>query len=107
MRIALDLVAVHKGAGITLIGIADDVFGVPLGLGQKIPLIAGEEAGAAASAQTGSLDLFDHALRAPIDQHLVVGLVATHGDVFLDVGRIDNPAVAQNDLLLSLEERYR
>ena len=62
MRIALDLVAVHVGAGIALVGIADDVLGVGLGLGQEIPLVAGEEARAAAAAQPRGLDLLDHRL---------------------------------------------
>ena len=43
MRIALDLIAVHVGAGIALVGVADDVLGVGLGLGQKIPFVAGQE----------------------------------------------------------------
>ncbi len=49
MWIALDLVAVHVRAGVALIGVADDVFDVRFGLGQKIPLVSGKEAGAAAA----------------------------------------------------------
>ena len=107
MRIALDLVAVHVSAGVALIGVADDVLGVSLGLGQEIPLVAGEEACAAASAQPGGLDLLDHGSLRAVDEHLVEGLVSADGDVFLDVGGIDQAAVAQNDLLLPLEERDR
>ena len=46
-------------------------------------------------------------LRAPVDQHLVERLIAAHRDVFLNVRGIDEPAVAQHNLLLPLEERNR
>jgi hypothetical protein len=107
MRVALDLVAVHVSAGVALVGVADDVLGVGLGLGQKIPFVAGEEARAAASAQPGGLDLLDYIVRAPVDQHFVEGLIAAHRDVLLDVRGVDEPAVAQHNLLLPLEERDR
>ena len=105
MRIALNLVAVHISAGVSLIGVTDNVLGVGLGLGHKIPLVACEKAGAAASAEPGGLDLFDNAVGAAVDQHLVKSLIAAHSDVFLNVRRIDETAVAQNNLLLPLEER--
>ena len=107
MRIALNLVAVHVSAGIAFIGVADDVLRVGLGLGQEIPLIAGEEARAAAPAQPGGLDLLDDSICAAVDQHLVERLVAAHRNVLLNVRGIDEAAVAQNDLLLPLEERNR
>ena len=106
MRIALDLVAVHVGAGIAFVGIADDVLLVGNRLAQELPLVAGEEAGAAAPAQLGSLDLLDDALRLVVDQRLVQRLVAADRDVFLDVVGIDQAAVAQHDLLLALEEGH-
>ena len=100
VRIALDLVAVHVGAGIAFVGIADDVLLVGHGLAQELPLVAGEEAGAAAAAQLGGLDLLDHHLRVGVDQHLVQRLVAADGDVLLDIVGVDQAAVAQHDLLL-------
>ena len=105
MRVAFDLIAVHVSAGVALVGVADDVLDVGLGLGQKIPLVAGEEAGAAAATQPGGLDLLDHGVFAAVDEHLVEGLVAADGDVFLNVGGVDEAAVAQDDLLLAFEER--
>ena len=80
-------------------------FCVGRGLAQELPLEAGEEAGAAAAAQLGGLDLLDHHLRVGVDQHLVERLVAADGDVLLDIVRADQAAVAQHDLLLRLEER--
>ena len=71
VRIALDLVAVHVRAGVAFVGIADDVLLVGRGLAQELPLEAGEEAGAAAAAQFGGLDLLDHQLGIGVDQHLI------------------------------------
>ena len=71
VRIAFDLVAVHVGAGVAFVGIADDVFAVGDGLAQELPFEAGEEARAAAAAQLGGLDLLDHHFRVGVDQHLI------------------------------------
>ena len=49
MRIALDFVAVHVGAGVAFVRIADDVLLLGLGFAQELPLQAGEESGAAAA----------------------------------------------------------
>src|ERR1035438_5382861 len=57
--------------------------------------------------QPGRLHLLDHARAAAVDQHLVERLVAAHSDVLLDVGGIDQPAIAQDDLLLPLEKGNR
>jgi len=70
MRVALDLVAVHVSAGVALVGVANNVFFIRLRFGQKIPLVPGKEARAAASTQPRGLDLLNDRLAAPIDQHL-------------------------------------
>src|SRR5208283_3736642 len=106
MRIALDFIPVHVRAGIPLVRVADDVLLVGLGLGHEFPLIPCEISCAAASTQLGSLDLLEDVLRPSIDQDLVQGLIASHGDVFFDVIGIDEPAIPQNDFLLSLEKGY-
>jgi hypothetical protein len=62
-------------------------FVVRLGLGQKIPLVAGQEARAAAPAQPGRLDLLDHRSPAPVDQHFIERLVPADRDVLLNVFR--------------------
>ena len=102
--IAFDLIAVHVGAGVALVGVADDVLLVRLGLGEELPLVAGEVAGAAAAAELGGLDLLDDDVGALIDQDLIEGLVAADADVLLDVVGVDEAAVAEDDLLLALEE---
>ena len=106
VRIALDLVAVHVGAGIALVGVADEELALGGGLAQEFPFLTGRVAGAAPPAQAGFLDLVVGRLGLAVDQHLVEGLVAADGDVFLDVVGIDQPGVAQDDLLLAAEERH-
>src|SRR5579872_1830390 len=104
VRIALDLVAVHIGAGIAFVRVTDDVFGLSLGFGKEFPFVAGEVAGSATAAKLGNFDLFDHAAGVGIDENLVKGLIAADGDVLLDIVRVDDPAIAQNDFLLAFEE---
>ena len=104
--IALDLVAVHVSAGIALVRIADDVLAIGLSLIKELPLVAREISGAAPAAQFRCLDLFDHGLGPSVNQNLVERLVSSDADVFLNIVGIDEPAVAQNDLLLALEERH-
>ena len=60
--------------------------------------------GAAAPTQLGSLDLLDDVLGPAIDQDLVERLIAADRDVFLNVVRIDEAAVAQDNFLLAFEE---
>ncbi len=106
VRIALDFVAIHVRAGIAFIGIADDVFLVGLGFGEKFPFIASQVASTAAAAQLCGFDLLDDVFRPTIDQHFIKGLVAANSNVFFDVVWIDEPAIAQDDFLLTLEERH-
>ena len=107
VRIALDLVAVHVGAGIALVGIADDVFGRHRRLAQELPLECRWRYPAPPRPRSLAAlicSITDSGLL--VDQHLVQRLVAADGDVFLDIVGIDEPAVAQHDLLLALEERH-
>src|SRR5580693_847681 len=104
MGIALDLVAVHVSAGIAFVSVADDELLVGDSLAQELPLIARQKSGAAAAPQLGGLDLLDDQLRLVVDQRLIKRLVATDRDVLLDVVGIDQPAITQHDLLLSLEK---
>ena len=103
--IAFEFVAIHVSAGIALVGVADQELAIPRGLAQELPLQAGREAGAAAAAQPRNLELLVHQFRGAVDQHLVERLVAADRDIFFDVVRVDQSAVAQDDLLLSAEER--
>ena len=106
VRIAFQLVAVHVGAGIALIGVADQVLPVPDGLSEIFEFQSGREARPTAAAQPGQLELFIHCLRRAVAQNLAQRLVSADRDIFLDVVGIDQAAVAQDDLLLTLEERH-
>ena len=102
--VGLDDGAVHERAGIALVGVADEVLVLALGVAGGVPLEPGGEARAAAPGQAGDLDLVDDGLGAHV-QGLVEGLVAVGVlDVFVDAGGIDHAAVAQGDALLLLEE---
>lgn len=103
--IAFDFIAVHVGAGIAFVGVADHEFAVGGGPAEELPFEAGEEAGAAAAAQLGGLDLLDDKLRIGVDQDLVEGLVTADGNVLFDIVGVNEAAVAQHDFLLRLEER--
>jgi hypothetical protein len=105
VRVRLDLVAVHVGARVALVRVADQVLLGARRLGQELPFVAGQEPRPAAAAQLGRLDLLDDGARVLVDQDLVQGLVAADRDVLLDVVGVDQAAVAQHDLGLAVEER--
>jgi hypothetical protein len=51
MRISLHQASIHVGARVSLVGIADDVLQVALGLPRQLPFQAGQEAGPTAAAE--------------------------------------------------------
>ena len=59
----------------------------------------------AAPAQLGRFDLLDHHIRPVIDEHVEQRLITADRHVLFHVIGIDQPAIAQHDLLLALEER--
>ena len=98
--VALDDAAVHEGAGVALVRVADHVLGLPGRAAGELPLQAGRETGPAAAAQAGGLHLGQHLGRGHPLEHLAEGRVAVAGDVLADVLRVDHAAVAQRDALL-------
>ena len=101
--VRLDDGPVHEGAGVALVGVADEVLLLPLCLPGGIPLEPRGEAGAAAAGQAGDLDLLDDLLGLHL-QGLVQGLVAVVVDVVVDAGGVDHAAVAQGHPLLLFQE---
>src|SRR5262249_57828390 len=68
MRIVAHDLAILAGAGLRLVGIDDEIMRRPVGLlRHERPLEAGGEAGAAAPAQAGGLDLVDDAIAALLE----------------------------------------
>jgi hypothetical protein len=102
--IALEDRPIHEGAGVALIAVADHVFWVSLGLPHGLPFFARGEARAAPAPQAGTADLGNDLLRGHLGEDFGQGFVAAHGDVFLDLFRIDLAAVLEDDLLLAGEE---
>ena len=105
VRVAFNFVAIHVGAGVAFVCIADDVLLFCFCLGQEFPLVASGISGSAAAAQFRGLDLLDDAGRVRIDQYFVECLISADGDVFFNVVGIDDSAIPQNDFLLAFEER--
>ena len=106
VRVAFNLVAVHVGAGVPFIRVADEVLPVARGLAQEFPFETRQESGAAAAAQPRRLDLLDHHFRVGVDEHFVQRLIPADADVLFDVVRADQAAIAQYDLLLRFEEGH-
>ena len=108
MRVALEHRAVHERARVALVAVADEVLDCPsggiVGVGE-LPLLPGGEARAAAAAQPGGQDLLDDLLGRHAREHLVEGLIAVGLQVVVDVLGVDDAHVAQDQLLLAVEER--
>ena len=86
VRIMLENQPVFAGAGLALVAVAQNILGLRRLLGHERPLHPGGEAGAAASAQPGVLDLIDDRVRLHAER-LLHGLVAVEFEVAIDVGR--------------------
>src|ERR1035437_8536139 len=105
VRIAFEDAAIHKRAGIALVGVADDVLDGRGLLGDQLPLKAGGVARAAASAQPALLDLGDGLAWRQIVERLGQRLIAAGGDVVRQFLRVYLAAIGQHDLGLPGEER--
>ena len=104
--VALQHAAVHKCAGVALVGVAAYIFlhiaAVARG---KLPFAASGETCAAAAAQAGVQDRLDDVVRRHFSEHLAQRLIAVKGNVFVDVLGVDNAAVAQRDAHLFFIKR--
>ncbi len=105
--IGLEHEAIHEGAGVAFVAVADDVLlaGAGLEAGER-PFAAGGEARAAAAAEAGGDDLFDE--RAGLHEECgAERLVAAAGEVVVDGERIDHAAVFEHDALAACRGRRR
>ncbi len=108
VRIALDDAAIHEGARVAFIRVADDDrlhAAVHGGLSARLPLDSRREPAAAAPPQPGALDLAYDLLRRHLLQSFDQRGVAVDGDVVVDPLGIDRAAIAEHDQLLLGEER--
>ena len=106
MGVAFQQAAVHVGAGVALVGVADHVLGIAFGLAGGIPLPAGGKPAAAAAAQVGGDHLVHHRLGRHAAEHLGQGAVAADGQVVLDAGRVDQAVHAEDQAHLLFVKRH-
>ena len=104
VRIAFQHGAVHVGAGLAFVGVADDVFHVGGGLPGEPPFLAGGKGRAAAAAQPRLDHRVDHRLGRHLRQRPEGPAIGAAGDRFVQRHRIDRAAVPQDDLLLAAVE---
>ena len=95
---------IHERAGVAFVGVADHVLVGGLVDSSELPLEAGGEAGAATAAQAGLGDFFDDLLAGHLGEDLAQGGIAVHGDILLDVLRVDDAAVTKRHTELGLVE---
>ena len=99
MRTALHGGAVHERAGVALVAVADDVLGEVVVAGGRAPLAPRGKARAALAAQAGLLDFGDDFVRRHGKRPLEA-LVAAARTVGVEVERVDDADVGQDDLVL-------
>ena len=103
--VAFESGAVHVRAGVALVCVTDHVL-LALGLScGKLPLHTGGEACAAAATETGLKNFLNNLLRRHLEENLLDSLVAVACNVVVDLLRVDDAAVSQNDTILLLIER--
>jgi len=95
--------AVGESAGVAFVGIADNVFLLGPGIGDRLPLDAGRETGAAASAQAGLRDLRDDG--GGLRQGLVEAAITAMRAIVFQRARIDDAAAGEGQTRLFLQER--
>ena len=91
---------VHEGARVSFVRVADYVFLVILVAAGELPFQPRGETAAAPASEPGAFDFVDDFLRGHFREAFAQGGVAVASDVFLDVFRIDEAAVAQGDAQL-------
>ena len=105
VRVAFDHCAIHKGTGVALIRIANEVFRLGLLFARRIPFKPGGKARAAAPLQAGNLDGFNHILRRHGGERFANGAVAAVREIILDFLRVDHATMPQRDARLLVEKR--
>ena len=105
VRIAFEHAAIHEGARVALITIADDILAIAVGLGDHAPFQAGGKAGPAPAAQTAAQHLLDDLAGRKLGKGFQQPFVAVGANVVPDLLRIDPAGVLEHDLNLAPEKR--
>ena len=104
VRVAFEDAAIHERAWIAFVGVTYNVFLIGLDLRRERPFLSGGESRAAASANAGFRDLFDHLGGRHLCERAQGAAIGAPGDRFLDAHRINGAAIAQNNALLAAIE---
>jgi len=102
--ISLEERAIHKGSRVTFIRITDNVLDLSRSLRCEFPFRSGGESCPTPTPQARELYLFDNLFAAHIEQGMRKSLISVPGNVFVDLVRVDDPAIAKgNSDLLAVE----
>ena len=105
VRVALENAAVHEGAGIAFVGVANDISDRRKLPRDEFPLQTGGVARSTAAAQPALLDLGDNLCRRHLRRRAQQRLISAHGDVIGDAFGIDLAGIRQDDAPLTGKER--
>ncbi|MBA7635429.1 hypothetical protein ES703_43033 [subsurface metagenome] len=104
MGISLKEASILITAGIALIGIADNVFNIALGMSAGFPLPPCGETAATPAAQARLLDLGNHIIRRHMGKDISQGGIASDSDIVIDFRGINLTVSTENCPCLSLVE---
>ena len=94
MRITFQDRTIHECTGVAFIGITDYIFLRSLHLPGNLPFESGRETAAPSAPKAAIHDFFDHFIGSHFRKGFPQGDITVTGDVFVDVFRIDETAVA-------------
>ncbi len=107
VRVVQEDQVILAGAGLGLVAVDQDVFGLGRLLGDERPFQAGWKARAAASAQAAFLHLVDDPLRALGEGFAWCGLIAAEFDVAVDHGRAHAEAAGDDLYFVGMGDEPR
>ena len=96
MRITFHNASIHEGSRIAFVSVTDHVMNRLFLPCHLLPFVSGCKASAASSPQIGVADNLDHLFLSHGKQYLFQRFVASNGDVFLHVFRINMSTVFQH-----------
>jgi hypothetical protein len=107
VRVALEEAPVHVGAGVPLVGVADDVFFISLGFSRESPLVARREPRPAPSPQRRVHDFLDDLVRGHRGKRLAKSAITADGEVILEARWVDHAVSAEDEpALLQVEGHF-
>src|SRR4030042_1762406 len=96
MGITLEYCSIHKGAGVSLIPIANDIFRISGRLTAELPFLSCWKTSASSSPYIGRYYFFNHLFRRHFRKNLYYSPVTALSDIVLDLGWINSAAIGQD-----------